>query len=358
MPILWRLLLSWYLKLFALASASLLCLLMATRLHNIARFATLGMSWSDLGLYSLCQIPYILPITCAFAAFLASLLIGRFVLRGQELIGLAACRLPLKELILPVGWISLFLCFANFYFVSELATSCHLKANRIIFSLQKTSPLALLKQPQLIDRGQFAAFSASSNGHLCEDFIFVFFQEKQKRLSLLRADEIGMDESSIVAKNSLLLAAKASHGGFDDLWIENIGKTRASGDLFSWLGSSQTRIHPDHLSLDLALSSYKESNGKKRNRLLTELGRRTAFSIAPFCLSLFGLAFALNRQPHRKTVPFWPTLLALLSLALIFVSKAFQTTPLLSWSVQLLPQCALLGTALFLFRLKEQGRRA
>jgi lipopolysaccharide export system permease protein len=322
---------------------------MATRLHDIATLATLGMSGPLLCLYTLYQIPFILPIVISFAAFIGGLLIGRFLLRGEELIGLSSCRIPVRELVWPVVAVAFFLSLANFACVSELATTAHLKGRQLILDLQRTSPLALLKQPKLIDRGHFAAFSGKTNGGVSEDFVFVFFEPKQARLGLIRADSIGVEEGSIVAHNTLLLGTKGR-----DIWIENIGKTRAAGDLFAWLGSSQRRLSPDHLTLRHLSSAYKSASPKLRKSYENELGRRIAFGLAPFSLTILGLGFALHAEPRRKKVPFWPALLAILSLALIFVSKSLPGFA--GWSLQIGPQLALLVVGIFALRRAERGR--
>lgn len=353
MPVLWRLLLSWYLKLFALGSASLLCLLMATRLHDIAALGALGMSAQTWGFYALCQIPSILPLVVAFSAFIAPLLMGRFLLKGPELTALAACRIRLREIIYPIMTAAICLSLLNFYFVSELATAAHLTSRQIILQLQKTSPLALLKQPHLIDRGHFAAFSQSSKEGLAEGFVFVFYQAKQGRLSLIKAEEIGLEDTNILARNAVLIGTKKGKEG-ESLWIENIGVTKASGDLFSWLGGGQKRLSPDHLSLKLLSSAQIESLPKQKKQYTSELGRRIAFALAPFSLSLLGLAYALTHERRRRALI--PSLFALVSLALIFVSKSFFTLPILAWSLQIGPQILLIVWSLTLLRLKEKGR--
>ncbi len=327
MPIIWRLLLSWYLKLFALSAATLLCLLMTVRLHDIAALSTLGMPWPSLILYTFYQIPSILPIVIAFSAFLAPLLIGRFLFKGQELTALSACCLPVRELLLPVIFAAFFLSCANFYFVSELATTSHLKSRQMIADLQRTSPLALLKQHHLIDRGHFTAFSKSTFEGLSKDFVFVFYQSKSERLGLIKAGEISLANTDLLAKDVLLIGTKNSGKG-EHLWIENIGLTKTKGDLLSWLGISRWRaLLPDYLPL----RSLTEEN-----RHISEFGRRIAFSLAPLTLSLLSFSYAFTYERHKKILV--PSFLALGSLVLIFISKSFFQKPLLALTLQLTPQ--------------------
>lgn len=348
MPVLWRLLLSWYLKLFGLAAASLLCLLMATRLHDIATLVSLGMSGKALSFYSLYQIPYILPIVTSFAAFIASLLMGRFLLKGEELIGLSACRIRLRELIFPLLVASFFLSLANFYCTSEIATKAHLASRQIILDLQRTSPLSLLKQPKLIDRGHFAAFAGKTNGQRSENFVFVFFEPKSAKLGLIKADSIELDGGSILSYNTLLLAGRGS-----DMWMENIGKTRAAGDLFAWLGSSNKRLSADHLSWQQLTSATFDASPSQLNSLHSEMGRRIAFGMLPMSLTVLGLGYSLHAVPRRKKVPFWPAILAILAIALVFASKSLPGYA--AWSFQLVPSLGLLLLGFFKMRAAEKG---
>ena len=343
MPIIWRLLLSWYLKLFALSAASLLCLLMAARLHDIAALSSLGMSWPSLILYALYQIPSILPIVISFSAFLAPILIGRFLFKGQELTALSACCLRLRELLLPILFAAFLLSCANFYFVSELATTAHLKSRQIIAELQRTSPLALLKQPNLVDRGHFAAFSKSTSDGVSEDFVFVFYQSKSERLGLIKAGQISLADTEIVAKEALLIGTKHSSTG-EHLWIENIGLTKTKGDLFSWLGVSRGKLSPDHLSL---------SRLTGENRHISEFGRRIAFALAPLTLSLLAFSYAFTYERRKKIL--LPSLLALGSLVLIFISKSFFPKPLLALTIQLAPQIVICLWALSRLYRQEKG---
>ena len=345
MPILWRLLLSWYFKAFILATLGLVALLMATRLHDIASLASLGMSPSSLGLYSLYQIPYILPIVVSFASFLASLLMGPFLFRSQEITALASCRLAFKEFFWPIAWASALIGLGNFYMTSEIATHTHLASRQLVLDLQKTSPLALLKRPELIDRGHFAAFGASTQGNISQDFAFVFFQPHQGRLALIRAKEIGVNEGLIRADGALLVTTKPSA-----LLVENIGKTEASGDLFAWLGTSRRRLSPDHLTLR-QLFSYAKEVPTKTPQVASEFGRRLAFGLAPFCLALFGLSLA----PFRKVL--LPILAALLAIASIFIAKTVESRPLIALLLQLGPQLVLLLLALFGQTLKRRKLR-
>lgn len=355
MPVLWRLLLSWYLKLFALGTASLLCLLMATRLHDIASLAALGMSWKPLSYYTLYQIPSVLPIAISFSAFLAPLLMGHFLFKSHELISLSACRLRLREFVYPLIVGAFLLSALNFYVVSEIAPQCHLKARQMVLELQRTSPLALLKQPHLVDKGHFAAFSQGTKEGLSQDFVFVFYQARQGRLGLIKAQEIGLEEGLIFARKTLLMGSKKGKEG-DSLWMENIGETRANGDLFSWIGSGQRKLSPDHLSLETLASAYQEASPKLKKQYTSELGRRLAFTLSPLSFSLLAALYAFTHEKKKKVL--LPAFLVLVSLALIFVSKNVFTKPLLAWTLQLAPPLSLLIFSLSLVLLKEKGKLA
>ena len=91
MPVIWRLLLSQYLKVLVLSIVAIICVLMTTRLDELAQFAVLGASTPHIWLFILYQIPYILPIALLLSALLSGLLLMQRLSGHNELIALRAC---------------------------------------------------------------------------------------------------------------------------------------------------------------------------------------------------------------------------------------------------------------------------
>ena len=62
MPIIWRYLLRSYFQVLALSVSSFIAILLVLRFQEIARFASSGTAQLKVLLFTLLQIPYILPI--------------------------------------------------------------------------------------------------------------------------------------------------------------------------------------------------------------------------------------------------------------------------------------------------------
>jgi len=102
MPVVWRLLLSQYLKVLLLSIVAIICVLMTTRLDELAQFAVLGASAPHIWLFALYQIPYILPIALALSALLSSVLLMQRLSGHYELTALRACGYGLSNVITPI----------------------------------------------------------------------------------------------------------------------------------------------------------------------------------------------------------------------------------------------------------------
>src|SRR3990167_1572836 len=75
MPILWRYLFKEYLKVFFLSILAFICILLITRLKQIAGFATLASGFISLILFVFYQIPYILPIAISISCLISSVIL-------------------------------------------------------------------------------------------------------------------------------------------------------------------------------------------------------------------------------------------------------------------------------------------
>lgn len=119
MPIIWRYLLSQYLKVLLFCSAAFVLLLLTLRLEEIAHFATLGPQGLYIFLYIYYQIPYILPIALPISALIAAIILFRRLSRLHELTAMRAAGLPLTAILTPLLIAAGFLSAANFYIVSK-----------------------------------------------------------------------------------------------------------------------------------------------------------------------------------------------------------------------------------------------
>ncbi|MCB1135375.1 MAG: LptF/LptG family permease, partial [Chlamydiia bacterium] len=126
MPILWRYLLSQYLRVLILTVVAIISVLMVTRLDEIAEFAILGAQGGLVLRFALYQIPYILPIALPIASVVAAILLYQRLSTTHEITALRASGMSLGQIVGPVLLASIYLTIGNLYLISEVATASHL----------------------------------------------------------------------------------------------------------------------------------------------------------------------------------------------------------------------------------------
>lgn len=135
MPLIWRYLLSQYLRIFFLALISFIAILMSVRLDDIASFASLGTAQSRLLLFILYQIPYIIPIAVPVSSLLAGLLTFSRLSSTSELTAFRSSGISLRQITSPILMAAVVLSLLNFFLVSEVSTSSNLQG-KSFFEIQ------------------------------------------------------------------------------------------------------------------------------------------------------------------------------------------------------------------------------
>src|SRR5262249_35116763 len=102
MPILWRYLLGHYLKVLVLCVLAFVAILLATRLDEIAHFATLGPEGMVILSFPLHQIPYILPIAIPISCLISAMLLIQRLSHTHEMTAIRASGLSLRMILCPI----------------------------------------------------------------------------------------------------------------------------------------------------------------------------------------------------------------------------------------------------------------
>ncbi len=102
MPTLWRYLILQYLKVLTLSVIAFVIVLLTLRLDEIAHFATLGAEGYFILLFTLFQIPYILPIALSYFSFNLLSYLNRSLSSRQELTAIRASGFSFKEIFSPI----------------------------------------------------------------------------------------------------------------------------------------------------------------------------------------------------------------------------------------------------------------
>lgn len=377
MPILWRYLLSHYLRVFLLCVATFIAILLTLRLGEIAYFATLGPQALNILWFTLQQIPYVLPIAFPVSALISSSLLVQGLSQSRELTAMRSCGFSLKEILAPILVAALFLTTINFYIVSELSTASHFNAGQLKNQLRSVNPLLLLNNKLLMHmKGlYFDTLGSSHIGEYAEDIVFLAPTNHSGRLSLMVAKRIDVTPD-LFSENQMTLitsqSPKHASGSHENIIVENMrGSSTTIQDFSQVLEKKLWSVNNDHLQLRQLLVRKDESYNALQNadskqnikeakqvyhRTITEIIRRISVALAVFSFTLLGLAFGITIS-RNKSVSGFLYIVALASSYLIcfFIAKSFDYALYTAALLYLVPHAVICAASLLTLRKIAHG---
>ncbi len=335
--IIWRYLLTHYFKILFLSTITFISILLITRLEDVARFAALGAPFSSVLLFTVHQIPYIIPVALPISSLIATLILYKKLSHTNELIALRAAGIGLSHVTLPVIIASFFLIAVNFYIVSELATNSHLNLRRMRNELLSINPLSLLQNPQLLQlKGAHIDIRGSQQpGESVEDIVFAINNPHHESMRIIAAKRIEKQSPSIHGDMiSLISFVSNDSSSPDTVVVENIKSCENSSNDFSrfmktkgWdLREDLLSLRQLHMQIRNELSTPLTKNSWYRiSQILLEISRRFSVALATFTFTLMGAAFGIDigRSPNKFKV-YSVILLAALYLILFFTAKGME----------------------------------
>lgn len=361
MIIIWRYLLSQYIKVLSLSVTAFIAVLLTTRLEDIAHFASLGANGLYVLKFTLYQIPYILPIVIPISALISSLVLMQRISESHELTALRASGLSIKMILGPILLFASYLAVFNFYIVSEVATDSHLTSNTLKNELRQVNPLLVLHNKQMMRlKGIFFdALGESKIGESASDIILAMPSKADGPMNLLIAKNLSSTDSTFTGSFLTYISSVKwdPEKKFDNLIIENMEKSISPiKDFSKILQKKMFTINNDHLNLKLLLTKIRDEQRKpispnldiaktqKRNinRSLTEIMRRVSIAIATFTFTLMGLAFGASISRLQSSRLFILIGLAAFYLVAYFVAKSIEYQLIASFILYLVPHFIIL----------------
>lgn len=363
LPIVWRYLLGRYLKVLFLCLTTFICILLVSRLREIAQFAVLGGAGYYVSLFTLHQIPYILPIALPISCLISAIILYQHMSSTQELTALRASGLSLKHITAPTLIAGGFLALVNLYIVSEVSSYSRRSTSRLEYEVKALSPLLLLQNRNYL-RHKSAYIDVQgemSSGEWADEVILALNQSESQRISLLLAKRIHSTDHTLSANQVTLISGAEAEdtSTYDHLLIENLQEVDAPLSDFSYfMKQGGWRLKNDHFELSLLLIRLRQAVQavqmavgdpgiddaqlktlkNKRNACFTELSRRISVGLAVFTFSLMGCTFgvSISRMKNRRGALIVSTL-ALLYLVCFFVAKGLPEKFLLATVLYLIP---------------------
>jgi len=280
--VLWRYLSFGYLKVFSLSVATFVWMLLVLRFKEIARFAALNGSWLKTGLFTVYQIPFILPMAIPLSALIAALLLFQRMSHEHEVTALRASGVGLGKVLIPVLMTAAFLSLGNWFMCAEIAPFCRRASKTLFYQETSENPLLLLQRQQLVKlKRTYLQFDVVKEGKRAKNVVLI--APNQDRLALVNAKTLTVRGEHLLGQDLALVSYLPN-----SLLIENQAHMSMAAPLLSnTLKKSRPR-------LDVA------SHGWSTVRSWPEKFRRMCLALAVFSFTVSGAVFGLEERRVRS----------------------------------------------------------
>ncbi len=330
------------------------------RFKDIAEFATLNSNGLSIFLFSLYQLPYVLPVAIPVSCVIASILLFQKMSHSQELTALRAAGLSLKNLLYPLFIAGLLLSLLNFTIVAEIGPRCRFLAKELSYQMTSSNPFYIFNK---ITEGKltnvYVEIRTLRGGKKAKDVLLILNNRQHQRLGVMTAKELTIEGTEMLGKDVSIISSVTGEGddNYDHLVIENQEAMSTQAATFSkMLHDAKWHLRPEYMSLkDLILRVKISRKAFWSNTHALEIARRLSLALTPLAFTLLGAAFGMEigRQRNKKGI-LWSVALTALYLSAFIGAKSMKHFPKAAWALYFLP---FLVIALFSIRsLKRVSR--
>lgn len=341
MYILYRYLIKSYLKIFSLSTLGFISILLITRIKDIAKFLALTHSPLKVLLYTLYQMPHILPFAIPISCLLSSFILMQKLSKSFELTAMRSFGLSIKKIIFPILLLSLFISFCNFFITSELTPFCRISTRKIASSEILLNPIMLMEKQNLLKiRNSYIDISPKKNKKSAKNFLFITINEG---LNCILAKKLKLEKDTLIGEDVSVISYFKNSNNFDDLVLENQALIQTDANILSkYMKPTTFKLNPLHLPTKMLLArSYfnRQNNDKHYVSSKVEIARRIALSFSAFSLTFIGLCFGISIEKNlSKKNLFLASTSCLIILISFTIGKSFKYHPNLVISIYTLPQ--------------------
>lgn len=360
LPLIWRYLLRHYFQVFVLCMASFITALFVIRFKDIAEFATLNSDGVSIFLFSLYQLPYVLPLAIPISCMIGAMLLLQKMSHSHELTALRATGLSLKVLLYPLMLAGVVLSLVNFAIVAEVSPYCRFKAKELSYQMTSNNPFYIFNK---ISEGKltnaYVEIRTLRGGKKAKDVLLILNNRQNGRLGIMTAKELTIEGEELQGKDVSMISSVEGEGvdNFDNLVIENQASmsTKATS-LSQLLQEAKWHTNPDYLSFKGLLIRAGATHKKVwLSHYSLEIARRLSLALTPFVFTLLGATFGMEiSRQHTKKGILLATGLAAFYLSAFIGAKSMKHFPLAVWTLYFFP--FLVITLLSLKSLKRAAR--
>jgi len=333
MPLVWRLLLRNYFQVFFLCVVGFISVLLVTRVQEIARLAALNSHLGKIFLFTLFQIPYILPIAIPISGLISAILLLQRLSHTQELTAFRASGIGVKTLGAPLLMAAFLLSVVNFAIVAEVTPRCRHLSHNLIQSVATINPLFLMKKSKMLKlQDSYVDMKMTHLGREAKDIIFAVKNESNDRISLMTAKKFVVDDNLMTGSQVTIISSIAEETDFfDSLIIENQETMSTSASALSGLMKKSThRLGMEHLPMTALLHTFSDPAAKIKTikRAKFEFCRRLFFPSITFAFTLLGFSLGMQiGRGRKKKGLYWAILLSAFTFICSIAAKSFQLSP-------------------------------
>lgn len=343
LPTLWKYIFIEYYKLFFAILFYFISLILILKLQDIAHFITLRSSNTEILLFILYQVPYILPFAIPLSCLLATFLVLYRLSTSQEITALQTSGTSIKAIHIPFIWIGILTFLCNLFINFEITPCARQRTKSMITELVQSNPFLMLQKKQYF--GEKNHIVRSNYGETGNDLHHFFFFGKTTKNQLygIFSDTVTLDSENLEAYN---LATITSFPGilgndFPTLYLENQKKISIPISQFSSLFvENAPLIAQEDLSTKTILTKIVNSIEDKKNisRGMLELIKRLSFAISSFTLLLIGISYGLQTSSTKKSFNLIMCCLLTSSIFCSFlIAKSFEKRPLYAYYFYFIP---------------------
>lgn len=343
MPILWRYLLRNYFQVFILCVSAFISVLLVLRFQEIARFITSEASFIKIALFSLYQIPYILPIAIPVSCLISAILLFQKLSYHQEITALRTIGLSLQKIVTPILSAGFLLVLLNAMIAFELTPICRSKARMLIYETVTSNPLFILQKESPVKfKNMYIDLQVSKGATSAEDVVIALKNNSNNRLCLFSFKNLSLVNKELEGNGISYISSFDSkqESGFDHLMIENQDHMKIKAiQLGQFMQHTNWLSHHDYLTLRMLLAKETlEPHSKISKKITIEIAKRVSIALAAFTFTLIGTCLGLQigrKQSKKKAL--WAVSLAAFFMLCFIIAKSMYPNAVLSISLLLLP---------------------
>lgn len=330
MPLLWRLLLRNYFRVFFLCMMGFVSVLLITRVQEIARLIALNCAMGKVFLFILFQIPYILPITIPISSLISATLLSQRLSHTHELTAFRSSGINVKTLTTPLLFAAFVLSVANFAITAKITPYSRHLSHNLIQIATTINPLFLMKKSKMLKlQDSYVDMKMTHLGKEAKDVLFAVNNQAKNRLSLMTAKKFVVENNVMTGRYvSIISYTPEEDDFFDSLVIENQETMSTSASALSGILKKPTkRLGIEHLPMTSLVKTFSDANVKAKTvkRAQFELCRRLFFPVITFAFTLLGfsLGMQIGRERKKKSL-YFAILLSAFTFICSIAAKSFQ----------------------------------